>query len=381
MEYVFDIHETMLDQKLTLVYKGNFQQEITNSLLALTEREIMLSGDEPVIMRRIINVMVECLQNISKHAAKPEDLLTTKPSIFTIGRDEECYCIATGNLMVTDQMKLLNERLDNINKSGYDELKDLYIKAMTASKMSKHGDACLGLINLARKSKEKLLFYFEPVNDEFSFYSFQINIKHEKSTIASKSKNPSEMVVAANNKDIKKLHAVHDKMLKENLILVYEGEFTQKITTSLLKMIERKIEISGERSDIKRKIFNVMTESLQNICSYAKQDHEFTNHNTSVFMIGRNDTDYFISTGNIIRSNDIEPLKKRLDQINELDRGGLKHLYMQMIKKDIDPDTKSTGLGLIDMAKKSGQKLKYDFKNLEGNLGFYSLQVKIPVQN
>ena len=50
-----------------------------------------------------------------------------------------------------------------------------------------------------------------------------------------------------------------------SLILTYHGEFTQGITKSVLSMAERNLESRGEASTVKRKVFNVMVECLQNI--------------------------------------------------------------------------------------------------------------------
>ena len=49
---------------------------------------------------------------------------------------------------------------------------------------------------------------------------------------------------------------LHQAMISENLILVYEGEFTQEITKSILSMVERNMDSVGEDSAIKRKVFS-----------------------------------------------------------------------------------------------------------------------------
>ena len=96
------------------------------------------------------------------------------------------------------------------------------------------------------------------------------------------------------NNNIRHLHDLHKTMLDQNLILVYEGEFTQKITTSLLAMTEKKIELSGEEDNIKRKIFNVMMECLQNIVKHVIQEDNKKDFHSSIFAIGKNESNYFI---------------------------------------------------------------------------------------
>ncbi|MCS6832636.1 MAG: DUF6272 family protein, partial [Flammeovirgaceae bacterium] len=73
---------------------------------------------------------------------------------------------------------------------------------------------------------------------------------------------------------MKYIYDLHKTMLKKNLILVYEGEFTQEITKSVLSMAERNMDSHYEESGIKRKVFNVMVECLQNICKHAENFEE-----------------------------------------------------------------------------------------------------------
>jgi hypothetical protein len=54
------------------------------------------------------------------------------------------------------------------------------------------------------------------------------------------------------------IYDLHRTMLSQNLILVYQGDFTQESTKSILSMAERNLDSSGEDSSIKRKVFNVI---------------------------------------------------------------------------------------------------------------------------
>src|ERR1700742_3225176 len=92
---------------------------------------------------------------------------------------------------------------------------------------------------------------------------------------------------------------LHNLMVKKQLILVYEGEFTQEITKSVLSMAERNLESVGEEEGIKRKVFNVMVECLQNICKHTDQYLDLNNgKETAVFIIGKESSEYSIISGN-----------------------------------------------------------------------------------
>ncbi len=168
-------------------------------------------------------------------------------------------------------------------------------------------------------------------------------------------------------------------MINKNLILVYEGEFTQDITKSVLAMAERNLESMGEESGIKRKVFNVMVECLQNICKHSETfDEETYGKTTAIFMIGKHDSEYFITSGNPILSDSVAAISSKLENINSLDKDGLKQLYKDIIKNGRLSEKGGAGLGFVDMARKSGKKLTFDFEPINEHLSFFSLKTTIP---
>ncbi len=179
---------------------------------------------------------------------------------------------------------------------------------------------------------------------------------------------------------MKFIYEMHQMMLKNNIILVYEGEFTQEITKSVLAMAERNMDSIGEESGIKRKVFNVMVECLQNIVKHGDEyiSGEMT-ANTAIFMIGKHQDSYIITSGNPIKDDHVENLRSKLDKINSLDKEGLKSLYKEIIKSGSGLTNKGgAGLGFVDMARKSGQKLEYEFESLGEGRSFFSLKTTVP---
>ncbi len=172
-------------------------------------------------------------------------------------------------------------------------------------------------------------------------------------------------------------------MLHQKLMLVYEGEFTQEITKSVLAMAERNMESLGEQPKVQRKVFNVMMECLQNISRHAEKfDEETYGKNNAIFMIGKSQDAYIITSGNALLREDIPKISSRLDHVNSLDKDGLKKHYREAIKAaKIDPVKGGAGLGFIDMARKSGHKLGYDFEVMNEHLAFFSLKATISSQS
>ena len=175
------------------------------------------------------------------------------------------------------------------------------------------------------------------------------------------------------------IYDLHRTMMSQNLILVYQGDFTQETTKSILAMAERNLDSSGEDSAIKRKVFNVMVESLQNIVKHSDElvDGQTRSH-AAIFLIGRETDKYTIMSGNPIRKVNVGKLKNALENINGLDKEGLKDLYKSIIKNTTISEKGGAGLGFVDMARKSGSKLEFAFPEMSAEYNFFSLKVNVP---
>src|ERR1035437_8801318 len=109
---------------------------------------------------------------------------------------------------------------------------------------------------------------------------------------------------------VKKLH---DRMQKHNFMLCYRGSFNHSITKSILAMAEKKMEMEKIGTGIKRKVFNVMVECMQNIC---KREVDALTKNVAIFMIGKLKDEYVIYSGNAISRDKAVHLNEKLTAIN-----------------------------------------------------------------
>ena len=175
------------------------------------------------------------------------------------------------------------------------------------------------------------------------------------------------------------IYDLHRTMMSQNLILVYQGDFTQESTKSILSMAERNLDSSGEDSSIKRKVFNVMVEALQNIVKHSDELVEGqTRNHSAIFLIGKEANRYSIMSGNPVRKVNVPKLQKTLDHINGLDKDGLKELYKEIIKNTTISEKGGAGLGFVDMARKSGGKLEFEFPEMNTEYCFFCLKVNVP---
>ncbi len=168
------------------------------------------------------------------------------------------------------------------------------------------------------------------------------------------------------------------KMQDERVILYFKGEITNNLLTSILQLVDDRLERKSEDIKIKKKVFSILLECLQNIYNY-QQTQNFDNEilQSATLMIKRTDQAYFIITGNYVEDSIVESLKGRINKVNSLSPDELKSFYKEVLSRDEPATSGGAGLGIIDMARKSGEKITYSFDRINDKHSFYSLQVKV----
>ncbi len=177
---------------------------------------------------------------------------------------------------------------------------------------------------------------------------------------------------------IKSVLSLHDEMASNGFSLVYEGEFSHEVMKMFTSMAERDMDKSNEDKSVKRKVFHVMVECLQNMTKHSDDVDRSDGVGNGLFIVGKKDGYWSVITANKILKEKIDGLKAAIDNINSLNKDDLNALYKKQIREGSLSDKGGAGLGLIDIARKTGRQLDYQFLPLEDKTNyFFLLKVRI----
>ena len=127
------------------------------------------------------------------------------------------------------------------------------------------------------------------------------------------------------------LQEYFDELTKGKVILAYQGEISTDVINSLLENAEKELIEIDESSKIRKRIYNIMVESLQNLFHHADDIPEDVrisfDEKFGVIVVAKHDDHYKITTGNYIKSDKIKFLKDKIDKINSLSQEELKEMY------------------------------------------------------
>ncbi len=165
-----------------LAYKGSISTDLINSVLENIEAKLEEANEQAKLRKKIYNVLVESLQNLYHHVEDlPEplkDQFNSKFGVLVIARLDDKYKITTGNFISSGKIKFLKDKIDKINSLSKEELKDMYKFILNHQKLSAKGGGGLGLVDIARKTGNKLKYSFQNYNDEYYFFSLDVYISN-----------------------------------------------------------------------------------------------------------------------------------------------------------------------------------------------------------
>jgi len=184
----FNVENYLEDQTtgvVILYYKGNIDSDVINHVLDSVEDKMVQVNEHPKLRKKVYNVLVESLQNLYHHVDRvPEDFedqSSERYALLIVKKVDSGYKIITGNFVRSENIEKLEERIKRINRSSHEEIKELYKFILNHQKISQKGGGGLGLVDIARKTGNKLEYSFKEYNTRYSFFYLNILVSEEES--------------------------------------------------------------------------------------------------------------------------------------------------------------------------------------------------------
>lgn len=178
------------------------------------------------------------------------------------------------------------------------------------------------------------------------------------------------------------LYNFYNGIKKEKIVFCYSGPISHSTIEGIGSTLRLDLEIEEAGMSTSQKIFSVFIEQMQNILNYSEEkivnDSELEKElRIGVLVIGQEENKFYVYCGNKIYNKDVEKIQSRIDEISGLNQDELKALYKQRRRSEPEEGSKGAGLGLIEMARKSGRPIECSFKKLDEEFSFFSIKVLV----
>ena len=156
-----------------LAWSGAMDHAVVQDLLAKAENASMGAEDATAPRKRMMNVLVEGLENIVHHSLPSHQAA----AFVLLVRDERGYRLSFGNAVPLAMAALITHRIGILNEMDEADLKEHYLKLLSNSARSEHGGAGLGLLTMARKSTKPINVRTARLCPEAAFLIIELRVE------------------------------------------------------------------------------------------------------------------------------------------------------------------------------------------------------------
>ncbi|MDR0713684.1 MAG: SiaB family protein kinase [Bacteroidales bacterium] len=166
-----------------------------------------------------------------------------------------------------------------------------------------------------------------------------------------------------------------------DVFFAFEGEISSERINVILEEIETKTEAMRIELRLRKKVYNIMVECLQNLYHHSdevpKTMADRLGKSYGVVVLKRKKNTFMLTVGNFVSIDKVKSLSEKIEKLNSLSKEELKEMYKFILNYQKLSPKGGGGLGLIDIARKSGHKLSYQFSQFDDMYSFYKLDIVI----
>lgn len=153
-------------------HTGGIDHDALQALLDHAEAWSLEAGDSVVTRKRLLNVLVEALENLRVHA--PSEFVGTVFACLQV--EDRAYRLFVGNALHAATAAVLQHRIEVLNAMDEAELKEHFLRLLSNDSRTERGGAGLGLITMARKAHRPLTFSSVPRDPETRYMVLQARV-------------------------------------------------------------------------------------------------------------------------------------------------------------------------------------------------------------
>jgi hypothetical protein len=174
---------------------------------------------------------------------------------------------------------------------------------------------------------------------------------------------------------------LRNQLNKYGVIMSFTGPFSQGIIEEIGEALRNYLETKNYSRGKIFKVFSVFIEQTQNIKNYAFQLSDQKDQEeillSGILNIGLKEDQYFVSSGNLVKKDDVRDLHDKLEKIKSYDKEELAKVYREKLRSSKNNDSGGAGIGLIEMARKASEKIFFNFEEVDQKYCFFTLIIRI----
>lgn len=175
------------------------------------------------------------------------------------------------------------------------------------------------------------------------------------------------------------IHSLFLAMRDHRAVFLYSGAFQDDHTARLIQLGEAAMEDGVSRPAGRGRLAFIMVEAYQNILRHRVPlpPAMERGRGRSLFLLLSRHEEHQVVAFNPVAKSGVPALREHLEGLRGLDGDALKRKSLSVLQREHDGKRKGAGLGLIEMARRSGSDLSYEISDLDGTHAMFILSVRM----
>lgn len=176
------------------------------------------------------------------------------------------------------------------------------------------------------------------------------------------------------------LQNLHNQVKDQGGCFFYSGPVLQDCIEGMAQTLIQVLRADGVDMKHAQSVFSVFIEMTQNIMKYSDEIRVIGEDEEMMYgaiAVALSDDGYMIRCGNLIRNENIDNLKGRLEELIPMTHEEVRAFYKKRIYDKSHTTPKGAGLGLIEIAKLAKEPFSYEFIPVSDTESYYILTAMI----
>ena len=165
--------KTNPDINFKFEFKGTPDFESVNNEVIRLNSMLENSSFDFIVVKRIYSISVELLYNVVYHGIK---LNNSKNIDFSVNRVKNQLVLSCSNNISSNETQKLRAVIDNLNNTGFDELRKMKAHQIKNGGISEKGGAGLGLIDISMKSQNPVIPNFKLIDKQNDWLTLEVKV-------------------------------------------------------------------------------------------------------------------------------------------------------------------------------------------------------------
>ncbi|HEY8404019.1 MAG TPA: SiaB family protein kinase [Flavobacteriales bacterium] len=178
---------------------------------------------------------------------------------------------------------------------------------------------------------------------------------------------------------LEKVKYYFELMLKQHPAFAYRGAFEDYFTGIVLEMAETRAVNHPQDNTFNRKVAYMLVECFQNLIKHGENPEGSLGSelDEGLFCFKNFSNGFVINSINLIKEEQVARLEEMVRQVNSMSGDALKSYYLERLEKNRLSNKGGAGLGLIELARKSGHKILCKTEEMGNGLYRFHQQVTL----